>query len=219
MIINRRAETIFALSTAPGRAALSVIRLSGDRARRILESMSGILPQPRKATLVKLRDPINGEVIDQALVHWFPGPQSFTGEDCVEFSIHGSRAVVTKTLEIIAKTPGTRIAQAGEFTRRALEYGKIDLIEVEALSDLLCAETEQQRLLSIAGLSGKFQASVAELRCELISTLADVESSLDFSDEQDVSAYEPKIVISACERLCDIITGWLASEKSRKTAA
>ena len=109
MALVHRSETIFALSTAPGRAALSVVRLSGDRARHILESMSGILPQPRKATLVKLRDPINGDIIDQALVYWFPGPQSFTGEDCVEFSIHGSRAVVTKTLEIIAKAPGTRI--------------------------------------------------------------------------------------------------------------
>jgi tRNA modification GTPase len=205
-------DTIFALSTPPGRAALSVVRVSGARARQILEQMSGALPEPRRATLTKLRDPSNTEVIDHGLVYWFPAPHSFTGEDCAELSIHGSRAVVAKTLEVIARIPGTRIAAAGEFTRRALQNGKIDLIEVEALGDLISAETEQQRLVGIAGLSGKFQTAIMEFRAQLISILASVESSLDFSDEQDVLAYDADAIIERCNRLQENMAIWLKSK-------
>jgi tRNA modification GTPase len=160
--------------------------------------------------LAKLRDPNSGEVIDHALVHWFPAPASYTGENCAEFSIHGSKAVVEKLFRVLGQSSNTRIALPGEFTRRALENGKLDLIQVESIGDLIAAETEQQRRLGISGLSGKFQAQIDEWREQLLTALISVESSLDFSDEVDTQPYESKFVREICDSLCGSILTWLA---------
>jgi len=213
--VIRSKETIFALATSPGRAALAVMRLSGDRAALILQAMTGILPDPRVATLVNLRDPVCGRVIDQALVYWFPGPRSFTGEDCVEFSVHGSRAVVEKMHRVLAAFPFTRIAEPGEFARRALENRKLTLLEIEALSDLLSAETETQRIFSIEGLSGRFQNTVEQWREQILSATVNVEATLDFSDEQDVQLYNCDFVISVCEHVLRSIDELLKSRAHR----
>jgi tRNA modification GTPase len=203
-------ETIFALATPPGRAALAVFRVSGEGAHTIVRSMVGKLPKPRMATLAKLRDPFSEQTIDHALVYWFPGPESFTGEDCVEFSIHGSRAIVAKLYRVLGRFPRTRIAGPGEFSRRALENGKMSLLEVESLADLISAETEQQRLLGIDGLSGKLRNVVERWREQLLAAVVNVEVSLDFSDDADADAYDTGFIVAICDDVCKSIAKWLS---------
>src|SRR3984893_902207 len=135
-------DTIFALSSGRPPAAIAVIRVSGPRAGAALHALIGRLPPPRHATLVRVCDPGNAEVIDEGLALWFPGPNSETGEDVAELQIHGGRAVIAATLAALGKLPGLRPAEAGEFTRRAFENGRIDLPAVEGLADLVAAETE-----------------------------------------------------------------------------
>lgn len=206
-----QSDNIFALATAPGRAALAVVRLSGDGAAGILRAMIGVLPEPRMATLAKVRDPWSSAVIDHALVYWFPGPASFTGEDCVEFSIHGSRAILKRLYDVLLRFPSTRIANAGEFSRRALLNGKLSLIDVESLGDLISAETEQQRLLGISGLSGTFRNAVDRWRDQIMTVIIDVEAALDFGDEEDVESYDGHDVIGVCDVVHAAIGQWLAS--------
>ncbi|RYF28489.1 MAG: tRNA uridine-5-carboxymethylaminomethyl(34) synthesis GTPase MnmE, partial [Comamonadaceae bacterium] len=136
--------TIVALSSAPGKAGVAVTRVSGPRVRFVLETICGIVPAPRVATLRKLVDG-QGEIIDIALVLFFSAPASFTGEDVAEFHVHGSRAVLARLLAVLTALPGLRLAEAGEFTRRAFEAGKLDLAAVEGLADLIDSETEWQR--------------------------------------------------------------------------
>jgi tRNA modification GTPase len=205
---KKAADTIFALATPPGRSALAIVRVSGAHASEVTRLIIGWVPPPRVATLAKLRDPSSGKVIDHALVTWFPGPKTFTGEDCVEFSVHGSKAIIAKLSNVLGRFPSTRIAQAGEFTRRSLENGKIDLVGVEALGDLLSAETEQQRVLGIEGLSGAFQATVSDWRRRLLAMVVNVESSLDFADEHDVQVYDYLFIRDTCVQLCDLIGRW-----------
>ncbi|MCW2274124.1 tRNA modification GTPase [Rhodoblastus acidophilus] len=174
-----------------------------------MRSMIGALPEPRKATLAKIQDPWSHQIIDHALVYWFPGPASFTGEDCIEFSIHGSRAVLVKLYNVLRQFPSTRIATPGEFSRRALMNEKLSLLEVESLADLISAETEQQRLLGIDGLSGKLRVVVDEWREKLMAALVHVECDLDFSDEEEVREYDGDYVVGVCRSVCDSITEWL----------
>jgi tRNA modification GTPase len=143
--------TIFALSSGKGRAGVAVIRVSGRDAGHALTALVGELPKPRVATIAWLRNPAGGERIDQALVQWFPGNQSFTGEPVAEFQTHGGRAVVTAVLRALGGLKGLRLAEPGEFTRRAVENGKLDLTRAEALADLIDAETEVQRRPTLAG--------------------------------------------------------------------
>ena len=142
-------QTIFAMATAVGKAAVAIVRVSGPRASKAIELLAGRLPQPRKAVFRTIRDPENGEIIDNGLVLWFPGPQSFTGEDSAEFQVHGARAVVAAMLRVLGKLKDMRLAEPGEFSRRALQNGKMDVIAIEALGDLIEAETEQQRRLAV----------------------------------------------------------------------
>ena len=138
-------DTIFALSSGRPPAAIAVVRISGPQARLALESMSGRVPQPRQASLARLRDPASGETLDEALALWFPSPRSETGEDMAELQLHGGRAVIAAVLAALGQLPGFRPAEAGEFTRRAFENGRMDLTAVEGLADLIGAETEAQR--------------------------------------------------------------------------
>src|SRR4029453_8348114 len=147
-------DTIFALSSGRPPAAIAVVRISGPSARLGIETMIGRLPQPRQATLVRVKDPRTGDDIDQALALWFPGPHSETGEDMAELQLHGGRAVVAAVLRGRGQLQGFRLAEQGEFTRRAFENGRLDLTAVEGLADLIYADTEAQRRQAFRQLRG-----------------------------------------------------------------
>jgi tRNA modification GTPase len=182
-----QANTIFALSSAPGRAAVAVVRVSGPQVGAVVTSLIGRTPRPRQATLANLIDPATGKLIDQALVLYFAAPASETGEDIVEFQIHGGRAVIEATLGAIARVPGCRPAQPGEFVHRAFTNGKLDLTALEGLADLIDAETEAQRRQAVTVAAGHSRALYEDWRSRLIECQALVESAIDFSDEADVS--------------------------------
>lgn len=178
--------TIVALSSASGKAGVAVVRISGPRVRFVLETFVGILPEPRVATLRRLRDR-SGETIDSALVLFFPAPASFTGEDVAELHVHGSRAVLARLLGALAALPAVRLAEAGEFTRRAFEAGKLDLAAVEGLADLIDSETEWQRLQALRQMGGALGEYAKSWRGALIEAASLLAAELDFSDEGDVS--------------------------------
>ena len=182
-------DTIFALSSGRGPAAIAVVRISGSRAGAALKILSGKIPAPRQAALARIRnpDPLAGsEIIDEALALWFPAPASETGEDVAELQLHGGRAVVAATLAALARIEGLRPAEAGEFTRRAFENGKLDLTAVEGLADLVAAETEGQRRQAFRQMKGLLGVRAETWRQRLIQALAWVEARIDFSDEADV---------------------------------
>ncbi|MCV6594393.1 MAG: tRNA uridine-5-carboxymethylaminomethyl(34) synthesis GTPase MnmE [Silicimonas sp.] len=175
-------DTIFALSTARGKAGVAVIRISGTRAGPVLSKLAGPLPKPRQASLRFLKS--DDEVLDEALVLWFPSPDSFTGEDIAELHVHGSTATVNAVLETLGNEPGCRIADAGEFTRRALENDRLDLAQVEGLSDLVEAETEAQRRQALRVFSGALGDRAEIWRKDLIRAAALIEATIDFADEE-----------------------------------
>lgn len=178
-------DTIFALASAPGRAGVAVIRISGPATAAILEAVMGKdLPAPRRAHLAALKT-ASGEVFDHALVLWFPAPASFTGEDCGELHLHGGPAVIQAALEAIHVAGGIP-AEAGQFTRRAFENGKMDLTEAEGLADLIDAETEGQRAQALAQMTGALKTLYEGWREDLITVLAAIEGEIDFPDEGDV---------------------------------
>jgi tRNA modification GTPase len=182
----RASDTIFALSSGRPPAAIAVVRLSGPRAGDALKALTGRLPAPRQAALARVRDPASGEMIDEALALWFPGPNSETGEDTAELQLHGGRAVIAATLAALSRIEGLRPAEAGEFTRRAFENGKLDLTAVEGLADLIGAETEAQRRQAFRQLKGLLGNRAETWRQRLTEALALVEARIDFSDEADV---------------------------------
>ncbi|HMA71375.1 MAG TPA: tRNA uridine-5-carboxymethylaminomethyl(34) synthesis GTPase MnmE [Xanthobacteraceae bacterium] len=188
-------DTIFALSSGRPPAAIAVVRVSGPHSRDVIVRLAGRLPQPRQALLARLADrhresgtvPGSFEPIDDAVVLWFPGPRSETGEDTAEFQLHGGRAVVAALLSALGRMPGLRPAEPGEFTRRAFENGKLDLTRVEGLADLIGAETEAQRRQALRQLRGLLGERAERWRERLIEALALVEALIDFPDEGDVS--------------------------------
>ncbi|MGP1394021.1 MAG: tRNA uridine-5-carboxymethylaminomethyl(34) synthesis GTPase MnmE [Inquilinaceae bacterium] len=175
--------TIFAPATAPGRAGIAVVRVSGPRASGALKAVAGRVPAARVATLAALRDPASGELLDRGLVVWFPGPGSVTGEDLAEFHIHGGRAVMAGLVEALAALPGLRPAEPGEFTRRGFENGKLDLTAAEAVADLIDAETAAQRRQALRQRDGALAALYEGWRDRLARVLAHLEADLDFPDE------------------------------------
>jgi tRNA modification GTPase len=180
------ADTIFALSSGAPPAAIAVIRISGPGAGAVLAALAGRVPPPRRATLAALRDPDGGALLDRALLLWFPGPASATGEDLAELHLHGGRAVVAAVLAVLARLPGLRAAVAGEFTRRAFAHGRLDLAEAEGLADLLAAETETQRRNALALAEGGLSRAVAAIGERLTMFAAMIEARIDFADEDDV---------------------------------
>ncbi|GLK54902.1 tRNA modification GTPase [Methylopila capsulata] len=181
-------DTIAAISTAPGRAAIAVLRISGSAAGAVLDRIAGGRPEPRVASFRALRYPETGELLDRGLALWFPGPASATGEDAAELHLHGGRAVVAAVLEAVLAVEGVRAAEPGEFTRRAFLAGKLDLAETEGLADLIDAETQAQRRQAIRQSEGALSAIVDGWRDRLIAAMALVEAGIDFSDEDDVPA-------------------------------
>jgi tRNA modification GTPase len=179
-------DTIFALSSGHPPAGIAIVRISGPKAGAALTALAGRLPEPRAAALVRFCDPEAGSLLDRGLALWFPAPHSVTGEDLAELHLHGARAVVAAVLLCLSRREGLRAAQAGEFTRRAFENGRIDLAEAEGLADLLAAETETQRQSALAMAEGGLGQKVADWQNTLLHCAALVEADLDFSDESDV---------------------------------
>lgn len=182
-------DTIYAPATAAGRAAVAVVRVSGPKTRDVLDALCGGVPPARRATLRALQDE-TGEEIDRALLLFFEGPESYTGEDVVEFHVHGGPAVMTALLNALAGQ-GLRLAEPGEFTRRAFENGKLDLAQAEGVADLVDAETDAQRRQALDQLGGRLSQVHARWSDMLVEALAMLEAAVDFPDEevpQDVAA-------------------------------
>ena len=202
--------TIFALSSGRPPAAIAVVRVSGRQARVSLEKLIGRVPEPRVAALARVRDPVTGETIDEALALWFPGPHSETGEDTAELQLHGGHAVVAGVLDALGRIEGCRLAEPGEFTRRAFENGRLDLTAVEGLADLIGAETPAQRRQAFRQLKGLIGDRAEAWRRQLVEALALVEARIDFSDEADVPEDLISPAVHAAQRLRSEITAALA---------
>ena len=176
--------TIYALSTGPGVSGVAIVRISGPEASNVIESLtSKEIPSPRTATLRKINYINTSELIDEGIIIWFPGPESYTGEDMAEIHVHGGKAVVLALQKEIAKIKNCRLAEAGEFTKLAFQNGKINLLKAESIADLISAETEIQRLQAVKIMKGKSSQKFNELREKLLKILSFVEAKIDFPEE------------------------------------
>ncbi len=210
-------ETIFALATAPGKAGVAVIRVSGPRSWDVLSDIAGDVPRERVMALRVLRDE-HGSYLDQALVVAFDAGGSFTGERVVELQLHGGRAVVQSVLAVLEHREDCRFAEPGEFTRRAFQNGKMDLTQVEALADVIDAETEVQRKHAVALLSGAFSERVAKWRTDIVRALAFLEASIDFADEEipeDLSEQIGQLLSGVAEDVARELSGLKTAERLR----
>jgi tRNA modification GTPase len=209
-------DTIFALASARGKSGVAVVRISGPHAFRALSALSTLPNSPRTAVLRTLR--AGDVVLDEAIVLTFPGPQSFTGEDVVELHLHGATATINAVLRALAKLDDLRPAEAGEFTRRALENERLDLAQVEGLSDLIEAETEAQRRQALRVLSGALGERAESWRSQLIRAAALLEATIDFAEEEvpvDVSPEVNALLDSVLSELEREIAGVSVSERIR----
>jgi tRNA modification GTPase len=202
-------ETIYALSSGAVPSGVAVVRLSGAKTRDAVQLLTGDVPSPRRASLrtIRLR---NGSTIDSGLVLFFPSPASFTGEDCAELQLHGSRAVINALFEELETIDGVRMAAEGEFSRRAFENGKLDLVEIEGLADLIAAETEMQRRLAVEQSQGKLSRLYDSWAERLTRARALIEAELDFADEDDVPGSVSDLVWDDVGRLQAEIESHLA---------
>ena len=176
--------TIYALSTGPGISGIAIVRVSGEDTKKVVKLLTNVdLPEPRVATLRKINKINTSELIDEGIILWFPGPESYTGEDMVEFHVHGSKAVIDALHHSISKIENCRLAEAGEFTKLAFQNGKINLLKAESIADLISAETEIQRQQAIKIMNGKSADKFNSLREKLLKILSHVEAKIDFPDE------------------------------------
>ncbi|SDG22429.1 tRNA uridine-5-carboxymethylaminomethyl(34) synthesis GTPase MnmE [Pelagibacterium luteolum] len=207
-------STIVALSSGSLPSGVAIIRLSGPASFDTVQALAGALPQPRTLALKSLRHPITREILDRGLIAIFPGPASFTGEDCAEMQIHGSPAGVKAVLSALTALDGVTLAAAGDFTRRAFENGKLDLTAIEGLGDLLAAETETQRRQALVRLEGGLADQISLWRSLLLDARAEIEARLDFSDEDDVPFELPAHFVSDLELLRSALAETLARYNS-----
>ena len=176
--------TIYALSTGPGVSGIAVVRISGKDTRVAINKITGkTLPKPRTAVLRKFNKISDNQLIDEGILLWFPGPESYTGEDMAEFHIHGSRAVINEIQNSLSQIPNLRLAEAGEFTKLAFQNGKINLLRAESVADLISSETEIQRQQAIKVMSGKSSDKFNLLRERLLKILSKVEAKIDFPED------------------------------------
>ena len=176
--------TIYALSTGPGIAGIAIVRISGQETKSIIKSLTGKeIPEARIATLRKINNINTSELIDEGIIIWFPGPESYTGEDMAEIHVHGGKAVVLAVQREISKVKNCRLAEPGEFTKLAFQNGKINLLKAESIADLISAETEIQRLQAVKIMKGKSSEKFNELREKLLKILSFVEAKIDFPEE------------------------------------
>jgi tRNA modification GTPase len=210
------ADTICALSSGAGRAGVAVIRLSGPAAGAVLARLCGSLPAPRRASLRMVKHPLTREMLDRGLVLWLPAPASFTGEDMAELHVHGGRAVLAAVIGAVLAVQGVRLAEPGEFARRAFENGKLDLTELEGLADLVNAETEAQRRQAGAQAAGGARALYEAWREELVKAQALTEAGLDFADEADVAADAAVEADAVAAKLLAAITRHLQDRRGER---
>ena len=176
--------TIYALSSGPGLSGIAVIRISGSDTKKVLQNMTFLkLPEAKVATLRKFKNPETKDLIDEGILLWFPGPESYTGEDMAEFHVHGSKAVVEAMHSSLSKINGCRLAEPGEFTKIAFQNGKINLLKAESISDLISSETEIQRRQAIKIMSGKSSDKFNSLRHKLLKILSNIEAKIDFPED------------------------------------
>ena len=176
--------TIYALSTGPGVSGVAIVRISGPEASNVIKLLTkSKIPVPRMATLRKIKNINTSELIDEGIIIWFPGPESYTGEDMAEIHIHGGKAVILALQNEISKIKDCRLAEPGEFTKIAFQNGKINLLKAESIADLISSETEIQRLQAIKIMKGKSSKKFNELRENLIKVLSKIEAKIDFPDE------------------------------------
>ena len=187
------------------------MRICGPKASVILENLIGRVPPPRQATLARVCEPTSGEVIDEALALWFPGPHSETGEDMAELQVHGGHSVIAAVLDALGSIEGCRLAEPGEFTRRAFENGRLDLTEVEGLADLIAAETPAQRRHAFRQLKGLIGDRAEEWRRKIIEASALVEARIDFADEADVPEDLIAPALHAAQQLRNMIAEAVAN--------
>ena len=193
--------TIFALSSGPGTSGIAVIRVSGKKTSEVIRKLTGSkLPSPRVATLKKFNKNGGKELIDEGVIIWFPAPNSYTGEDLAEFHVHGSRAVIKAMHLAISKTKNCRLAEPGEFTKRAFQNGRINLLKAESIADLISSETEIQRKQAIKIMSGKSADKFNSWRKKLLQILSHVEAKIDFPDED-----LPKKIISEVQKTSNLV--------------
>ena len=176
--------TIYALSSGPGISGVAIIRISGEQSSKIIETLTGKkVPQPSVATLRKINKINTSELIDEGIILWFPGPESYTGEDMAEIQVHGSKAVIDALHSSISKIENCRLAEPGEFTKLAFQNGKINLLKAESIADLISSETEIQRKQAIKIMDGNSADQFNLLREKLLKILSHVEAKIDFPDE------------------------------------
>src|SRR5215475_3175369 len=209
--MHPRDQTIFALSSGRPPSAIAIVRVSGPESGAVLKQLAGKMPSPRQVTRALLRD-ASGQPIDDAVVLWFPGPASATGEDVVELHIHGGRAVLASLFAALSAMKNLRAAEPGEFTRRAFENGKLDLTEAEGLDDLIHADTDRQRRQALRQLKGMLGDRARDWRAEIIEASALIEAGIDFSDEGDVPTELIAPALARIEALLDDIKNVLAAQ-------
>ena len=197
-------DTIYALASGRGQSGIAIIRLSGSEAWSTAETLAGKRPIDRRVVLCQLRDPATTEILDEGLCIGFIGPNSYTGEDVIELHVHGGLAVIASLLDVLSLRPGLRLAEPGEFTRRAFENGRMDLTEAEAIGDLIKAETKAQRLQALRQGGGALARLCEEWRGQLIATLAHWEAALDFSEEELPTDIEAKVQSTVISLVDDI---------------
>jgi len=197
--------TIYALSSGPGISGVSIIRVSGPDTKNVIKKLTGKeIPSPRMATLRKINNINTSELIDEGIIIWFPGPESYTGEDMAEFHVHGGKAVVMAVQEAISNIENCKLAEAGEFTKLAFQNGKINLLKAESIADLISAETEIQRKQAVKIMKGKSSKKFNELRAKLLKILSFVEAKIDFPDEDLPAENLKKIKKDSSEVLNEI---------------
>ena len=205
--------TIYALASGSGISGVAVIRVSGDNVKRVIKLLTGKeLPSPRVATLRKINNINTSELIDEGIIIWFPGPESYTGEDMAEFHVHGGKAVILAIQNQISKIENCRLAEPGEFTKLAFQNGKINLLKAESIADLISAETEIQRLQAVKIMQGKSSDKFNELREKLIKILSYVEAKIDFPDE-DLPEDKIKQIRNNSSKVLSEITKILNNQK------
>ena len=212
--------TIFALSTGPGISGIAIVRISGEDTIKVIKLLTNAsIPEPRVATLRKINKINTSELIDEGIILWFPGPDSYTGEDMAEFHIHGSKAVIDALHSSISQIENCRLAEPGEFTKLAFQNGKINLLKAESIADLISAETEIQRQQAIKIMDGQSSKTFNNLREKLLKILSNIEAKIDFPDEdlpQDILNNTKKISSEVILSIKKILNDQRVGERIRE---
>ena len=212
--------TIFALSTGPGISGIAIVRISGEDTIKVIKLLTNAsIPEPRVATLRKINKINTSELIDEGIILWFPGPDSYTGEDMAEFHIHGSKAVIDALHSSISQIENCRLAEPGEFTKLAFQNGKINLLKAESIADLISAETEIQRQQAVKIMDGQSSETFNNLREKLLKILSNIEAKIDFPDEdlpQDILKNTKKISSEVILSIKKILNDQRVGERIRE---